>query len=265
MDFYKTVKEHYNDYLNRAETLNGVIIIPEADSFKIYCGYLIDSLPVEGVGADKYNAIMDFIKGRITGFSEPHTVILGIEEIKGVLRERKVKMALDFISGRVVKPIKLFSINKSHPVKNGDFLSINNDYSICLFSPHENNYETKDEWEVDLMDIFLHELGHAFHYTLTLDMEVLPKGFKELATDIWEWMTPSVIDKEMFADFFSCAMASNTSMANTNPLCLDLSDNSKKIERYFLELICHREIGDKQTSHSWQKLPRPSKLPLRAN
>lgn len=96
--------------------------------------------------------------------------------------------------------------------------------------------------------IFLHEIGHSLHVTLTKDMRQIPPSFFPVFHITFGTDPARVEDEvwpEIFADSFTIAVSHGTELADTNPFCGPFLEFSKAGLAKYFELLLEAATADK--------------------
>jgi hypothetical protein len=211
IDFFKNVDkhtlEHFILYLRQtAEDLQykyykarcNYIIIPPQDSLAFWVSFVLGSLPetsrfsfFEGEVHELLKVLsQESDKAEILRFENTVYRHLPEKEVEIVLSLFKEKYPVFFTAvtkDPVLIPIMNFSVS------NGSVLSIPRLHCFGLFKP-------KNETEHPLVAV-MHSFAHILHYQLTEDLDVLPPGFSNLHSMLFDELEMSSTDwAETFAE-----------------------------------------------------------------
>jgi len=169
--FEKTFSEWAKQYKSppKGAAWNAVIVLPEHSPIM----FLLSCVPFGGTPNDIIAGLKKFIE-RCNEFTPPKHDAATLTEIKKVLTyAQKTYRLIDIIAPN--EPMKILRFANSHAIYN----------SQCGFSSDPSrpstifSYHPKDNAMCDRLFIFAHELGHALHFALTRDIDILPEGFDE--------------------------------------------------------------------------------------
>lgn len=175
---------------------NAVIVPPEHAPVMLLASYVpLGGPPVEVIsGLKKFTAICD-------EFMPPVCDAITPAEIKRVLNaaQREYRL-LNVIAP--AEPLQIFRFNYSHFMYNSQCgIPANHarPATIFVFHPKENTVHNR-------IFIFAHELGHALHFSLTHDQNVLPEGFDKFNESVGVKLTALEEKQEAFADAVAMAI-----------------------------------------------------------
>jgi len=175
---------------------NAVIVPPEHAPVML----LPSCVPFGGSSNDVIHGLKNFA-ARCDEFTPPVYDAITTAEIKRVLNAAQREfMMLDVIAPN--DPLRILRFNNSHVEHNsqcGFPANPERPSTIFLYHPREN--ETYDR-----VFIFAHELGHALHFSLTRDIEIMPEGFDELNESIRIKFQTQKEKQEAFADATALAL-----------------------------------------------------------
>lgn len=125
-------------------------------------------------------------------------------------------------------PINFLFVPYRHCQKNAIFAPGLNYIFMFRVTPSTENFPSY---------IFLHELGHAFHYHSTGDIDVVPASFMEIYNQMFKPCSKEDLP-EIFADCFSIAAMYGTAYAEENSFCkLFAEQHQKLLAEYFENLF----------------------------
>jgi Zn-dependent peptidase ImmA (M78 family) len=206
---------------------NGVLVFNEKESpFMNLAFYLVNKKASSVSSIRKItNRVIDEYK---TKYIPPKSSIISLEEIRRVLSISNKKMKLlDFLIKKNILHILIFNHS------NKEFSSV--------FELYHNNYSIIRLFSISSADIhpvfvFLHELGHRFHFNLTGDTSIIPNGFIEIVNSLN--LKADYDLSELFANFFAVAVMHNTEFHQCSPfLGGRIEEMGERIEEYYMRLI----------------------------
>ena len=158
------------------------------------------SVPLGGTPELVISGLKKFL-ARCDEFTAPIEEAITPDEIEAVLEsaERKFKI-LSLIAPQA--PLCILRMNNSHVIHNSECgvpTNPNNEAVLLVFHPRESD-------PFNCVFIFVHELGHALHLSLTHDINILPDKFDDFNGALG--ITPTSADHkpEMFADAVAYAL-----------------------------------------------------------
>jgi hypothetical protein len=206
---------------------NGVLVFSEKESpFMNLAFFLVNNKnsSVSNIRKITKQVINDYKAKYIA----PKSSIISLEEIRRVLSISNKKMKLlDFLIKKNILHILIF--NHSNKEFSSVFELYHNNYSIIrLFSISSD--------DIHPVFVFLHELGHRFHFDLTGDTSVIPNGFIEILNLLN--LKEDYDLSELFANFFAVAVMHNTEFHQCSPfLGGRIEEMGERIEEYYMRLI----------------------------
>jgi len=175
---------------------NAVIVPPENAPVML----LPSCVPFGGSPNEVIDGLERFV-ARCDEFTPPVYDAITTAEIKRVLNAaQKEFMMLDVIAP--IDSLRILCFDNSHVEYNsqcGFPANPERPSTVFLYHPREN--ETYDR-----VFIFAHELGHALHFSLTRDIEIVPEGFEEVNESINVRFQTQKEKQEAFADATALAI-----------------------------------------------------------
>ena len=196
--FEETFSEWSKQYsaLAKNAAWNAVIIPPEHSPIM-----LLPSCVPFGSSPNEIIAGLEKFITRCDEFTPPIFDTITVIEIKKVLTAvQKSYGLLDIIAPN--EPIKILCFTNSH-----------NEYNSQCGFPSEPTrpptiflYHPKENGTYDRVFIFAHELGHALHWVLTRNADVLPDGFDKFNESVFARFDTLKEKQEAFADAVAFAI-----------------------------------------------------------
>jgi hypothetical protein len=227
--FYSAVKERDEAYQRRTQGLkyNAVIIPPELVPTAMIPAYV----KMDGNHYD-FADNMSRLISRCDEFTSPVHPAISETEIQAVLGAAQWAFGMiDTIAPDY--PLRIYRFDHSHIAKNSECGVTNSDSRqsvVFVYHPRESEIYNR-------IFIFAHELGHAFHFALTGDVDILPDGFDNLNKVIGVKLETPAAKAECFADAAAIAILGSPDSRLKSHLptqfCKDLS---QVFVRYFMPL-----------------------------
>ena len=175
---------------------NAVIVPPEHAPVML----LPSCVPFGGSPEEVIDGLEKFT-ARCDEFTPPVYDAITTAEIKRVLNAAQREfMMLDVIAPTM--PMRILRFNNSHVEYNsqcGFPTNPERPSTVFLYHPRENEI-------YDRVFIFAHELGHALHFSLTRDIEIMPEGFEQFNESIKVQLQTLKEKQEAFADATALAL-----------------------------------------------------------
>jgi len=205
---------------------NAVIVPPEHAPVML----LPSCVPLGASPEEVISGLKDFA-ARCDEFTPPVYDAITNAEIKRVLNAaQKEYMMLDVIAP--VDPLRILRFNNSHVEHN----------SQCGFPTNPERpstiflYHPREQGTYDRVFIFAHELGHALHFALTRDIEIMPEGFEQFNESIRVELHTLKEKQEAFADATALALLNVKGLGTHFPTPFSKA-LAPSFARYLRELI----------------------------
>ncbi len=206
----------------KSATWNAVIVSPEDSPIMLLPSYMpFGSSPNEVItGLKRFISYCDEL-------TPPIHEAITLTEMKRVLTA--AQKAYDII-GIIApyEPLKILRFDNSHAVYNsqcGISSTPDKPSTVYVFHPKENDV-------YDRVFIFAHELGHALHYALTGNVDVVPEGFEKFNEALSVKLDTVKKTQEAFADAVALAILNVKGLRTHFP-----TQFSKVMSPYFARYI----------------------------